>query len=258
VERLRGAGLMGDAVPPGERLRAGALLVLCAWSAFVIAGSAFAKFTEHWARATPRADRAIPSAAFTAVAVAAAIGAALVLAALVVVLPAFFRSLRDGGWAAIRRRVLLTLGVGSATVALGVGVVVWAHHLSPSARNAGFHSYQLVGLIWVLMIIATVSLCSAVAVKATRQLVLTPSVLRLLGLLALALTVVMVVVIGSALTWWGAIAADAPWFFGNGVVGSTAPLAPPLLLGAGILMLLGLAAAVSGAGRVARALARLR
>jgi hypothetical protein len=47
VEHLREIGLGGSEETPGERVRSGSLLVLCGWALFVIAGSAFAKMTEH-------------------------------------------------------------------------------------------------------------------------------------------------------------------------------------------------------------------
>jgi hypothetical protein len=70
-------------------------------------------------------------------------------------------------------------------------------------------------------------------------------------------TVAMVAILAGTLVWWGALAASAPWFFGSGVVGSSASPVPPAMILCGSLMALALIAAVLGAGRVARSLTRV-
>ena len=53
-QRARQSGLAGDAVPAADGVRAGALVILGAWVAFVVAGASFAKFSEHFDEALPR------------------------------------------------------------------------------------------------------------------------------------------------------------------------------------------------------------
>ena len=97
AEHLREVGLGGGEETPGERVRSGSLLVLCGWALFVIAGSAFAKMTEHWVGATPQGDRALPINAYDAVQLAASVGLVIVLVAAAIALPAVPQFLRDGG-----------------------------------------------------------------------------------------------------------------------------------------------------------------
>ncbi len=52
-QRARQSGLTGDAVSATEGVRVGALVVLAAWTDFVIAGASFAKFSEHFDEALP-------------------------------------------------------------------------------------------------------------------------------------------------------------------------------------------------------------
>ena len=47
-ERARGLGFGGQGVPAGERARAGALLVLCAWAIFLVGGAILQRFAENW------------------------------------------------------------------------------------------------------------------------------------------------------------------------------------------------------------------
>ena len=66
-------------VPPERRIRAGVLLVLSSWAAFVVAGLGLAKTAEHWQAVTPQPDRGVPAAAYDAVLLGAALGTFAVL-----------------------------------------------------------------------------------------------------------------------------------------------------------------------------------
>jgi hypothetical protein len=257
LERLRGSGLERDSNESRERVRSGSLLVLCAWAVFVVAGAGFAKFAEHWDAVTPKGARRLPADAYDAVQWAAQLGALVVLVAAAVSLPAFVRSIRQGGWAPIRRSVVRAIVVTSTAALATVGVVVWAHHLSPRQRNGALWPYTGVGALWALMIIATIATCAIAAVTVVRRLRFSARILKLLGASALVITLAMVVIIGGTLVWWGAVAADAPWFFGSGLFGSAASPTPPAMVIAGILMIVGLFAALLGAGRVVRSLPRV-
>ena len=56
-KQLREAGLIGNSVSPSERVRGGALTVLCAFALFVIPGVGFAKISEHWDQSIHRGSR---------------------------------------------------------------------------------------------------------------------------------------------------------------------------------------------------------
>ncbi|MBF6555762.1 MAG: hypothetical protein IVW52_06230 [Acidimicrobiales bacterium] len=257
AEWLTGSGPEQDRDGRRQQVRSGSLLVLCAWSAFVVAGAGFAKFAEHWDAVTPPADRRLPAAAFAAVQGAALAGAVLILVGAAAALPAFVRSMRRGGWSPIRRPVLRAVAATSVTVMVTVGIAAWARYLGPRQRQGALWPYAGAGVLLVLAVVASIATCSAAAVAAIRYLHLPVRVLRLEGALALMATATMAAILAGTLVWWGALAANAPWFFGSGVVGSSASPVPPAMVLSGSLMTLALAAAVLGAGRVARSLTRM-
>ena len=253
VERARSAGLLGDSASPNERIRAGSLLILCAWAFFMLAGGIFAKFTEHWSAVTPTADRWIPSDGYRAVQWAGLVGVVVVLAAVVVVLPAFVRLVREKGWAVVQTPILRAALVVAATTAFTAGLVIWAHHLGAHDRNGGLLPYHLIVPLWVLAVAAALGFSTAAAVAVARRLDLSQRGLRALGGMAIALTVIMVVIMAGTLAWWGSMAAYAPGFLGNGAL-ATSNVLPPAMIVAGILMLFGVATAATGAVRVARSI----
>jgi hypothetical protein len=254
AERARSTGLLGDSASPNERIRAGSLLILCAWAFFMLAGGIFAKFTEQWSAVTPTADRWIPSDGYSAVQWAGIVGVVLILAAVLVVLPALVRLVRDEGWAVIRPPILRAALVVAATTAFTGGLVIWAHHLGAHDRNGGLRPYHLIVLpIWVLAVAAALGFSTAAAVAVVRRLDLSQRTLRVLGGMAIVLTLIMVLIMAGTLVWWGSMAAYAPGFLGNGAL-STSNVVPPPMIIAGVLMLLGVAMAATGAVRVTRSI----
>ncbi len=125
AERVRQLGLGGAGDSPSESVRSGSLLVLCGWALFVIAGSAFAKMTEHWVGATPGPDRRLPVGAFGTIQVAAGVGLAFVVIGCAVALPTALRFLREGGWERARRPVLRGLVVSSTALFFTAALVGW-------------------------------------------------------------------------------------------------------------------------------------
>ena len=77
-ERGRDTGLLGDSVTPSTQSRTGSLLVLCAWSVFILAGATFSKTSEHFARAMPAGSSSLARTGFDVVAVSGALGMVLV------------------------------------------------------------------------------------------------------------------------------------------------------------------------------------
>jgi hypothetical protein len=253
AERLREVGLGGGEETPGERVRSGSLLVLCGWALFVIAGSAFAKMTEHWVGATPQGDRALPTNAYEALQLAASVGLVIVLVAAAIALPAAWHLLRDGGWAAVRRTVGPALIISTATALLTLGLVIWAHHVGPTQRNGGLGTY-LIGWFWALTVVASICTCTLTAAAVSRHLRFSEPLLRLEGLLAVLLTLAMATILGGALVWAVSIANNAPRVLSGSQSGLFGVPGPPTEIITGLLMLAGLILGVGGAGRVARSI----
>lgn len=204
AQRLRGSG------PPQVR-------VLWAWSLFVVGGMAFQKTSEHWQAVVP-GDRAVPTVAFDAVRVAAAIGSAAVLAGIALALPAFARDLR-GGWNVMRRAIL----VASAATAVAVGSLVAV------ALDHGVVAAS------IFVSSAVVSLFAWTHAAATAARRLPPQAVH--ARLALVVTATMLVMVVAAAVWIAAVSAHAPSFAGAAQLAVVATF-----------MLGGVAVAVSGRG----------
>ncbi|HWD50832.1 MAG TPA: hypothetical protein VG412_00420 [Acidimicrobiales bacterium] len=241
-ERLRGAGLVGDSVPPTARVRGGAFTVLCAFALFIIPGVGFAKISEHWDQSISRGPRHVPAVSFNLLAsLAGACAVAVVLGALAV-LPTFLRFVRDGGWPVIRRRVIWAVVATLATAATTVALAVWARHLTDHQRNAGFGWYQLVVVVVAFLFASTIATWSVAAIAATRRLHLGGGQVKVAGALAVAVAVSMPVMTAAAAVWWGSMATVAPWFLAGTAPGSSpSPLAANLLV---VLIVMTIASAV--------------
>jgi hypothetical protein len=255
VERARESGLLGDTAAPIARVRAGLGLVLCGWAAFVVAGGIFAKFSEHWDAFTPTSDQLVPAGGYNAVQVAGAVGMLVVLTAAVFIIPACVRLVRGGGWQRIRRPVLSAIIVGSVALAMLVGGVAWAHQLTVRDRNGGLASFQLYISAMALAIVAAIATSTAAAIAVARNVQLSARALHVLTAMACALTLLMGVIVAGMAIWWGTVATYAPQFLRTGIGNGTVvawSAAPPALLAAGTLMVVGLAIAVLGIIRAAR------
>ena len=253
-ERLRSSGLTGDAVPPGERSRAGSLLVLCAWVLFVVAGFAVQKTSEHWQSATPASSQGLPVGAFDALVVAAALGSALVLAGIACVCPSLVAWMRGGGWREIRAVVLRAALVTVPTMAATVALVVWAHRLSSGQRSGHDSAYVLGFGAWALLVVACLVAWTAAAVATARRLALSAKLLRLEAWLAAGVSSTMAAMTIATAVWWAALARAAPWFFTGRPAGTSASALVPQLLVAMLLMLIATPLAGAGALRALRAL----
>jgi MFS family permease len=230
-ERLRGAGLVGDSVPPPERVRGGAFIVLCAFALFVITGAGFAKISEHWDQSISRGPRHVPAVSFNLLASLAGGCAVAVMLGAVAVLPTFLRFLRDGGWTAIRRRVLWAVAATLGTAATTAALAIWARHLTYHQRNSGFGWYQLLFAAFVILFAVTVATWTAVAVSATRRLSLGSGQLKAAGALAVAVALAMPAMTAAAAVWWASMATTAPWFLAGTAPGSSpSPVAANLLV----------------------------
>jgi hypothetical protein len=213
-QRARQSGLTGDAAPASERAKAGALLVLAAWSAFVIAGASFAKFSEHFDEALPQRMSAhrVPDSAFTVLQTVAGVASVLVLAGALVAAPSFVRFLRAGGWGSVRGHFMRAVSCTGITAVATVVVVVLAHHVAAHERGAGFHWYGAIFIVWAALIAVTLALWTALAVATARRVELPMAVLAAEAGLAAAVAVAMEIMLGATAVWWAAMATDAPRF----------------------------------------------
>jgi hypothetical protein len=257
-ERGRGAGLFGDALAPAVGVRGGSLLVLCAWTVFVLAGFGFSKLSEHFAGTVPPAFRALPWGAFETVRTAAVTGAILVVIGALVVIPAFVRFVHHGGWPVLRGHVLRAVVASTATLGATAGMVAWANFLTSTQRNGGSWPYGLAFLTWAALGAATLVLWTVVAVAAALRLVLTRQVLRIESLLAAAVTVAMAITTVATAVWWGAVALHAPWFLQGTSAGISGSPFEPRLATTMVLMLASVVTAGCGVARIGRSWGRMR
>jgi hypothetical protein len=220
-EHLHDSGLVGESASPSDRIRAGALSVLCAFSLFAIAGIGIGKISEHWGRSVPEGSRHLPTASFTLFEILAGACCTAVVVAAVMLLPAFSRFIRDGGWKYIERRFHWALAVTLATCAVGASLTLWAQHLNFDQRNNGFGWYQLLFVIVALFVAATIAMWLAVAVAVTRRLNLGPTHVKLAGGLAVSVAICMPLMTAALAFWWSSIATVAPWFLADAPTGTS-------------------------------------
>jgi hypothetical protein len=211
-QRANRSGLTGDSASAADGVRAGALVVLAAWTAFVIAGASFAKFSEHFDEALPHRSGAhhVPDLAFTVLQSVAGVAGILVVAGALLAVPSFVRFLRAGGWTSVRSHFLRALACTALTAAATAPLLLWAHHLSPHQRNGGIHWYGALFLIWAGLIVITLTLWTVAAIAAGGRLVLPAAILTAEAALATVIAGAMVIMVGATLVWWGAMAKDAP------------------------------------------------
>jgi MFS family permease len=256
-ERLRDAGLVGNAVPPSEQVRGGALTVLCAFALFVVPGVAFAKISEHWDQSFQRGPRHLPAISFNLLASLAGACAVAVALAGVALLPAFAKFVRSGGWPAIGRRVRGAVIATLATAAVVAGLAVWASHLTNHQRNTGFGWYQLLFVVAALLFTAAVASWSVAAVAVTRRLDIGSGQLKVGGLLAVLVGACMPLMTAAAALWWGSMATTAPWFLAGTAAGSSPSPWVANLLGVLIVMTIASGAGMFGVLRVIRSMRAL-
>ena len=252
IERARGLGM--KALPPRDRAREGTLLVLYAWMLFVIGGFGVQKASEHWKAVTPTAKQTLPSAAFDVLFLTAGVGSLLVLAGIAVTLPGFIALLRKGGWGQIRRPIFRAILLSLFILAATKGLAVWAHSLTPAARNGSDHFYGAVFLAWVLLVAACLFAWANAAAATARNLALPFEALRTEVRLGAALTVAMAVMTIATAVWWGALAEAAPSLFDGRPAGSNASSLDWNMIVPVVLMLCATTVGLIGATRAAKAL----
>lgn len=257
LERAREVGFIGSATSPHERERAGSLLVLCGWGAFMIAGAIFAKFTDNWgASQLGGANRTLITSLYDVVQWSGVAGVLVVLGAAILVLPSLLRMLRGGDWITVRRPLLRALVAGAIIAVSTAAIVIWAHFLSYRERNGTLAVYGYVVGLWSLTVSVAVGVMTSAAVSVARRLDLPRRSVQWLSTMAVVLTSLMFVILAAMLAWWSIESVHAPVFMRNGIGNGlfyTSSEFPLALIAAALLMSAGLCAAIGGTVRVVRA-----
>lgn len=250
-ERLGAAGLGGDS--PDARVRGGASLVLWAWALCVVAGAIVQKTSEHWQQALPTGSHTAATVAFDSL-VGVAIAAAVVVAVgVALTLPALRRCVRGGGWAQIRRPVTRAMALTAVFAGATVGLVAWAHGLSPRDRQGHDAAYALVATAWALLGAGTLGSWTLAATRTAARLALPDSLLRLEARLASTVAAALGVMAAATAVWWVSVADVAPTAL-TGSLGTHSSAFVPQLVVAMMLMLAAVALGVAGARRALRGL----
>jgi hypothetical protein len=253
-ERLRANGLSGGS--PDARVRGGAGLVLWAWALFSVAGAIVQKTSEHWQQALPAGTHTAATLAFGSLVGVAIAAAVLVVAGIALTLPALWRLVRVGGWARIRRPVTRAVAITAVFIAATIGLIAWAHALSPRDRQGHDTAYALLATVWALLGAATLGSWTLAATRTAARLTLPDSLLRLEARLATGVAVALGVMTAATAVWWVSVANLAPTALTGSLGGRGSVFVPQLVL-AMVLMLVALGFAGGGARRAARALPHL-
>jgi hypothetical protein len=235
-ERGHASGLLGAEHAPVTQVRAGSLLIFCAWSVFMFAGASFSKLSEHSAQAMTNGTGSLARIGFDVVASCGALGMILVLVGACVALPSFIALLRDD-WPSIRPRVLVALFSTTSVVGVLVPLAIWAHHLTESQRNGSDGAYSAAFVVWAILIALTLVSWDRMVVQCVSMMNLSPRVLRVEAQLAAAVSLMMVAITVGAALWWVDVARNAPWFL-QGTTSATAssPLTPNLIVTLGLML----------------------
>ena len=253
TERLRASGLAGRSVARETRLRAGAVSVLAAGTLYVVAGSIFAKFIEHWDAATPVRLRALPAAAVTGAQVGAALGAAAALVAVVVSWRALGRHVSERGVREVVATVTPAIVAGLVALASSLAMVLWAHRLSDAQRNLTDARYQWAFVAWCAVLVACLVAAVFSGARLARRLEYRALERRRVTQLVVVTTVAMLVVLASTLAWWVQMARHARGFWDLGAArGWTSAYPLPLVVSV-TMMGLGAIVALYGATRTVQA-----
>jgi len=248
-ERCRDAGVVGATPPRDDRVRGGALIILVAWSLFVVAGSGFAKYSEHWSAVTPHADQLVPTVAFDIVQGAAYVATATCVVAAFISWPSFWRFARREGIGPVLRRVRPAVVAVVVSVLSTAVIVVVAHHLGATNRNAA-GPYGVFALSWAALLVLCLGTVVVTIGRVVLRLDYSTRQRRYVSMAASMAMLAMVAIFVSTLVWWIAIAQHASWFFASGVVGRPGISAPMAMVVCASIMLVGVVIAIWGVRRL--------
>jgi hypothetical protein len=185
---------------------------------------------------------------------AAAIGVVICSIAVMVVLPAFVRRIRECGWISVRRPLNATLLTSSIAFIATICIIVWSHHSAPPPLNNGFWPYRTAGIAWAVLVVVAIAVGTGAIAAVVTRLEPSPRASKTLGILALLMATALSVIFLGMVTWWIPLALHAPWFFRSGTYGTAGSVAPLPMIVFGALMAVGLILGAYGATRVIRSL----
>jgi hypothetical protein len=233
-----------------QRLRRSEIVIFCAYIAFVVAGSAFAKVTEYDDFHDATRHYPLIGGAFTTLVVAAWVAlAAVVIGGAPLALAAARSALATRRWGTLALLAVPALALGAlyGFVLLLTQVIGPAIHAGPGATNANYHLGIALGIFFLLCAAASTA---AVALAIARSEI-APGLYRFARIPAAVATLAMVVVTGSLLVWGLGLRAYVPGLFnGNDGLVATNTAANWLVH----LVVMGVATAVA-LGAVVRAFA---
>lgn len=214
------AGLTGTA-STHDRARAGTLSVLAAWLVFVLAGSAFAKFSENWASVARPARRVVPASAMVAMPVAAVVGALVWLAVGAVSWRAIGVLCRRAGLVRVVRSLRPALFAVALVVTASATLIEVAHHLTVSQRNGASAWYTVGFLTWAALCATCLVVVVGVVVRRVAlRLDFSRRELRLLAGLDVMAMSAMGVVVGAMMVWWISLADSSHRFWSSTAIGA--------------------------------------
>ena len=215
---------------PQERARAGTLGVGVAWALTMLAGLAFAKFSEHWDALTPPSRRALPAAAVITMQGAAVLGGVACALSLVVSRRALKRSAARSGWSGLVRP-LRPVVVALLVLFVATGALVrWAHHLSAAQRNGGDPRYAHSFLAWGVLGAACVLIAVVAAARLAARLEYSRHELRQLAAVDLLATTALGVVVATTVLWWVSLSGGASRFFAHALDTTTGGVSAPMVV----------------------------
>jgi hypothetical protein len=256
VERLRAAEVVGDGPAPA-RARGGSLMVLWAWALFVLAGCTVQKFAEHWSDTVAPGNRRLPAMAFGVLVGSALCAAVLMASALTLAVPRLVGGLRSGLWPRLHRRVTVATGLSVAAGVCTVGLLARASDLTARQRNGHDLAYAVDFLAWTALGTACLVAWTAVASAAARGIELPDRLLRFQAGLCAGVTTAMVAMTAATITWWIALARQAPWALHGRPAGAPASGYVGTLAVAVVAMAAATGLGAAGSRRSARAVREL-
>jgi hypothetical protein len=195
-----------------QRLRRSEIVIFCAYIAFVVAGSAFAKVTEYDDFHDATRHYPLIGGAFTTLVVAAWVAlAAVVIGGAPLALAAARSALAARRWGTLALLAVPALALGALygfVVLLGQ-VIRPLIHAGNGPTPGNWHLGITLGVFYLLCARAS----TAAVARAIAQSEIAPGLYRFARIPAAAATLAMVVVTGSLLVWGLALRADVPSLF---------------------------------------------
>jgi hypothetical protein len=248
-ERGRAALGLRPGAAPDRRAREGVIAVLCAWTAFAIAGAMVAKTSEHWDTALSGNVPLAATIGFDALRIAAIAAAVCVVAGVLLAAPATWRLLRHEGLAAHPRPLVRAALSVAAALGATAGLVAWAQDLTAGQRAGHDLLYAAAFLIWAALCALSLVACTrAASATAWRLPPLGARRQRAQSILAAGAALGMAVMAAGLIIWWVAVALRSPGALVGGGAAGESPWVPALV-GAAVLMTGGTVTATAGAWR---------